>query len=390
MRAAILFFLFSASAPSAFAATPFLNEPDTGFNDGAVPTGQLPTLSSIKAIPDFEAVARHFMNVSDYAYYRTGAAGEFAYRRSLEIFSQVKLRPRTLIDVTNISLNTTIFGHKFTAPFFIAPAARAGLTHPRAELNLAEAAGAENILYAPSLSATKKIEEIAAVAVPGQVMFHQLYVSRNKTKLASDVKRIEAAGFKGIFVTVDNPVHGVRTRESRYGWPSTTDSDPEFTWESYQALRNMTSLPVIPKGIQSVEDALLAIKHGAPGIYLSNHGARQLDTSQSPLEVAIEIHENAPEVFSETFVFADGGVRYGTDILKLLALGVKAVGLGRPFMYSNVFGREGVQYLIDLLKEELTVDASNLGVADLKQLDTKWLNLGRLLAFVYRLDKEEY
>ncbi|CUS12737.1 unnamed protein product [Tuber aestivum] len=384
MRTAII---FSALASIAFAAIPFLNEPDTGFNADVSPTGQLPALDSIKGIPDFEAVARRHMNVSDYSYYRTGAAGEFAYRRSLEIFDQVKLRPRTLVDVTNISLNTTIFGHEFSAPFFIAPAARAGLTHPRAELNLAEAAGAGNILYAPSLGSTKRIEEIAAVAAPGQVMFHQLYVSRNKTKFASDVKRIEAAGFKGIFVTVDNPIHGARTRESRYGWPSTTDSDPKFTWESYQELRNMTSLPVIPKGIQSVEDALLAVKCGAPGIYLSNHGARQLDTSQSPLEIAIEIYENAPEVFKETFVFADGGVRYGTDVLKLLALGVKAVGLGRPFMYSNLFGRQGVEHLIDILKEEIALDAANLGVAELKQLDTRWLNFGRLSAYVYKLDR---
>ncbi|PWW73977.1 FMN-dependent alpha-hydroxy acid dehydrogenase [Tuber magnatum] len=383
MRTAII---FSALASISFAAIPFLNEPDTGFDVGTTPTGRLPALSSIRGVPDFEAVARHSMNVSDYAYYRTGAAGEFAYRRSLEIFSQVKLRPRILVDVANISLDTTVFGYKFSAPFFIAPAARAGLTHPRAELNLAEAAGAENILYAPSLSSTKKMEEIAAVAAPGQVMFHQLYVSRNKTKFASDVKRIEAAGFKGIFVTVDNPIHGARTRESRYGWPSTTDSDPKFTWESYQELRNMTSLPVIPKGIQSVEDALLAIKYGAPGIYISNHGARQLDTSQSPLEIAVEIHENAPEVFEKTFVFADGGVRYGTDVLKLMALGVKAVGLGRPFMYSNLYGRSGVEHLIDLLKEEIALDAANMGIADLEQLDARWLNFGRLAAFVYRLE----
>lgn len=133
----------------------------------------------------------------------------------------------------------------------------------------------------------------------------------------------------------------------------------------------MTTLPVIPKGIQTVEDALLAVSHGAPGIYLSNHGARQLDTSQSPLEVAIEIHVNAPEVFQKLDVLADGGVRYGTDILKLLALGVRAVGVGRPFMYANSWGREGVAKAIALMKEELAIDAANLGVSDLKKLDVR-------------------
>lgn len=92
----------------------------------------------------------------------------------------------------------------------------------------------------------------------------------------------------------------------------------------------MTSLPVIPKGIQSVEDALLAVEHGAPAIYISNHGGRQLDTVQSTMEIVLEIYENAPQVFNQTEVLADCGVRYGTDVLKLLAMGVKAVGMGRP------------------------------------------------------------
>ena len=113
-------------------------------------------------------------------------------------------------------------------------------------------------------------------------------------------------------------------------------------------------MPIILKGITTVEEALLAIEKGVDGIYLSNHGGRQIDHSPSPLEIAYEIHRNAPEVFEKTLVLADSGVRYGSDVLKLLALGVRAVGLGRPFMYANTYGVEGVVKAIEILKYEIT------------------------------------
>ncbi|GKT48138.1 hydroxyacid oxidase 1 [Colletotrichum spaethianum] len=123
----------------------------------------------------------------------------------------------------------------------------------------------------------------------------------------------------------------------------------------------------------SVEDARAAIEHGVPAIWLSNHGGRQLDGSPSSLEVALDIHETAPEIFTQIEVYADGGVRYGADVLKLLALGVKAVGLSRSFMFSNVFGQEGVERAIQLLKQEIVNDAGNLGVPDLKQIDASYV-----------------
>lgn len=123
-----------------------------------------------------------------------------------------------------------------------------------------------------------------------------------------------------------------------------------------------------------MEDARLAVASGAPAIFLSNHGGRQLDTSPSAMEAAIEIYEQAPEIFKKVEVYADGGVRYGTDVLKLLALGVRAVGIGRPFMYANTYGRNGVQRAIDIMKEEIALDAANLGVGDLKKLDASYVS----------------
>jgi isopentenyl diphosphate isomerase/L-lactate dehydrogenase-like FMN-dependent dehydrogenase len=145
--------------------------------------------------------------------------------------------------------------------------------------------------------------------------------------------------------------------------------------DMYNELRNMTKLPIIPKGILTVEDAKIAVSLGAPAIILSNHGARHLDGVPSPLQVALAIHDEAPELFTQTEVLADCGVRYGTDALKLLALGVKAVGLGRSFMYANIYGQAGVEKAIEILKTELVLDAINLGVTDFKQLNSSWVSL---------------
>ena len=139
----------------------------------------------------------------------------------------------------------------------------------------------------------------------------------------------------------------------------------------------MTTLPIILKGITSVADAKIAASKGAAAIILSNHGGRHLDGSPSPLGVALAIHDEAPEVFSQTEVMADCGVRYGSDVLKFLALGVKAVGLGRSFLYANLYGTPGVNRAIELLKMEIFLDAVNLGITDLSQLNSSYVSLSR-------------
>lgn len=136
----------------------------------------------------------------------------------------------------------------------------------------------------------------------------------------------------------------------------------------------MTSLPIIPKGIQTAEDARKAIEVGAPAIFLSNHGGRALDGSPSPLEIAWEIYQRDPSVFEDIEVYADGGVRYGTDLLKLMSLGVKAAGLGRPFMYANLYGTAGVSRAISLLTKEVTSAGANLGLADIKNIEPSFVS----------------
>lgn len=370
-----------AFASVALAARPFINEPDTGIDAqlGAFAANKtLPPLKSLAGLPDFDWAARNYMNRSDYTYYRNGAAGEWSYRNNLEVFQRFRVRPRVLKDITNIesSLPTTILGHNFSAPFFISPCARAGYANPDGELGLVRGAGEADILYMVSLYSNKNMSDIyAARKNSSQVLFQQVYLddpSENATrKLFQD---IEKAGAKAIILTVDSPGDGVRHRAARDGKGSANTGYSFFTWEYFQKLQSFTTLPIVPKGIQTVEDAREAVKQGVKAIFLSNHGGRQLDTSPSALEVALEIYNESPEIFKQVEVYADGGVRYGIDALKLLALGVRAVGLGRPFMYANVYGAPGVTRAAEMMKYELANDAANLGVGDLKTIGPEYVH----------------
>lgn len=370
--------LASALISGAMAARPFLEQPDTGLELvlGDLPKGKLPKLDQMIGLPDFEWAAENYLPIENYTYYRNGAAGEWSYRNNLEVFQRYRFKPRVMVDITNVesTLPTTILGHNFSAPFFISPCAKGGNAHPDAEKNFVKGAAAGDILYMPALYASLSIEEIAKSKAEGQVVFQQLYLSSNDTETQELLDRSEKAGAAAIIFTVDSAADGNRHRAARFGVGSADSSYSYITWDYYKKLQKMTKLPVIIKGIGSAQDAKLAVKHGAPAIILSNHGGRQLDGSPSGLEVALEIHEEAPEVFKQIEVLADGGVRYGADVLKLLSLGVKAVGLGRPFMYSNIFGVDGVKKVIDILKHEISIDAGNLGVADIQKINPSFVS----------------
>lgn len=341
------------------------------------------------------------MNDTAYTYYRNGAAGEWSYRNNLEVYSRYTFRPRVLKDIVNIknTLSTTILGYNVSAPFFISPCARAGYGHPEGEAGLVKAAAQENILYMvsrlvnvmrrhnanrgqPALYATLSVEQIAALKQPpvnladgtGQVTFQQVYLDDDLEASKKIFDRSKAAGAKAIIFTVDSAADGNRHRAARYGVGSADTSYSYITWEVFHKLQALTDLPIIPKGIQTVEDAQLAVENGVKAIILSNHGGRQVDGAPSSLEVAIEIYQQAPQIFKQIEVYADGGVRYGSDVLKLLALGVKAVGVGRPFMYANVYGTEGVAKAMQLLKKEIALDAGNIGLGDLKKINPSYVN----------------
>ncbi|KAL2207296.1 FMN-dependent alpha-hydroxy acid dehydrogenase [Sarocladium strictum] len=368
---------------NALAARPFLNEPDTGIDTVLkdLPAGELPDLDAMVGLPDFDWAARHYLPVENYTYYRNGAAGEWSYTANLETFQQYHFRPRVMVDISDIesSLPTSMLGHNFSAPFYISPCARAERGHPDAEVNFVKGAAAGNILYVPSLYSAKTQEEIYEAREDGQMLWQQVYLSGNDTSNAEILARAEKNGAGAIVFTVDSAAGSIRQRAERFGVGSANTAYQPFTWDLYKRLTEMTDLPIVLKGISNYEDAVLAVEHGVPAIILSNHGGRQLDTTQTSLETALEIHNEAPDVFKQIEVYADGGVRYGTDALKLLALGVRSVGLGRPFMYANIFGVDGVKKVVDIMKKEIAVNAGNLGLADLKDItakSVKWTSRG--------------
>lgn len=317
------------------------------------------------------------MNASSYTYYRNGAGGEWAYRNNLEVFNRYTARPRVMRDVSSIetSLTTSMLGHNFSAPFYISPCAKAALANDEAERGLVKGAYEGDILYIPSDFTSLPLKEVAAAKPSNgtQVLWQQVYLdAANDTATKAHFKEIEQTGARAIVFTVDSAGPGDRQRAQRYSVGSADADYSAFTWEYYRKLQNFTSLPVVIKGIQTVDDARLAVKNKAPAIVLSNHGGRNYDSSPSGLEVALEIHREAPEIFKQIEVYADGGVRYGSDVLKLLALGVRAVGLGRPFMYANAYGTEGVSKAIELLKAEIASDASHLGLSSLKEIGPQY------------------
>lgn len=264
----------------------------------------------------------------------------------------------------------------------ISPAAAPGLlggyVPPDRELGLLKGTYTGGILYIPALYAEVSIEESGqAKNGTDQVTFQQLYAQTSMTFNKDVMDRAEAAGAKAIVWTIDAPADGSWVRGARFTLPP-RNNVVGFTWSTFDQLRNLTDLPIVLKGVLSVEDAKIAVAKGADAIFLSNHGARHLDFVPSALQVALAIHDEAPEIFQQVEVYADGGVRYGTDVLKLLALGCKAVGLGRSFMYANVYGQAGVERAIELLKQEIMLDAVNLGITRLDQLNSSWLDLNYL------------
>ncbi|KAJ6484466.1 FMN-dependent alpha-hydroxy acid dehydrogenase [Mycena vitilis] len=355
--------------------------PDTGLDTSNWTAGVLPPLDDIWDLNDMQIAAKNVLAGKYYASYRTAALNEYTYQANLGVYSKVRLNGFGFRDVSKLSTSTTILGYNFSQPFFIAPAAEAGHANKSAEASLASAAGKAGILYVPSISSTLSIEKIAKAGVDGQVMFHQEYIWSNTSQVIDELDRIKAAGFKAIFLTVDNTgINGIRTRSMRYtGATSDTGHAANFDLKSLAAFRNLTTLPIVPKGIKTWQDARTCLELGFPALYVSNHGGRVLDGAPTSVEVLMDIRKNAPEVFDKMEVYADGGVRRGTDALILLALGARAVGLGRSPMFANIWGEAGVSRLIDLFAQEMSTSMQLMGVADVHQLNTSYVNTNQIL-----------
>ncbi|NXK46343.1 HAOX1 oxidase, partial [Chauna torquata] len=357
-------------------------------------------------IADFEDYAKKFLPKSVYDYYRSGADDQETLADNVAAFSRWKLYPRVLRDVSVMDLSTSVLGQKISMPVCVGATAMQRMAHADGEMATAKACQAMGTGMMLSSWATSSIEEVAEAA-PGSLRWLQLYVYKDREVTKSLVKRAERAGYKGIFVTVDTPFLGRRVDDVRnkfqlpphlrlknfssnnLAFSSGKDFgensglavyvaeaiDASVNWEDIKWLRGLTSLPIVTKGILRADDAKEAVRLGVNGILVSNHGARQLDGVPATVSTGANMHQIdvLPEIVEavegKVEVFLDGGVRKGTDVLKALALGAKAVFIGRPLVWGLVYqGEEGAKEVLQMLKEEFRLAMALTGCRNVEEI----------------------
>ena len=334
------------------------------------------------SIAEYEEQARDRLHLAVWDYFSGGANDEVTLRENRAAFARIQLRPRMLVDVSRIEMATTLLGSLVAMPICVAPTAMHGAACEAGECATAQAAGALGTLMAASTESTRTLEEIAQVAT-GPLWF-QLYFSRSTRGHAERlVKRAAAAGYRAIALTADSARWGQKERHERsaatYDWPASgnfaddplpgddADGGAAITWEDVDWLRSVTSLPIVMKGVLTAEDAALCVARGIEGILVSNHGGRQLDTVPATIEALPEVVD---AVAGRCEVYLDGGVRRGTDVLKALALGARAVFVGRPVLWGlAVAAAEGAQHALELLRDELESAMALAGRPTLASID---------------------
>jgi 4-hydroxymandelate oxidase len=328
---------------------------------------------------ELEVKARQLLPQTAYDYYAGGANDEITLRENRVAYERITLLPRMLVDVSERRMGTTALGDPVSMPILIAPTAFQGLAHPQGEVATVKAAGAAKTLMTLSTLSTFSIEEVMAVAT-GPVWF-QLYVFKDRAISTSLVNRAEVAGCKAIVITVDVPLLGRRERDLRNQFKMPDDIsvknllpaglqtfpfDPALTWKDIEWLAGITKLPVLVKGILRSEDALLAVKHGASGVIVSNHGARQLDTTPATISVLPEI---ADALGGKVEVYVDGGIIRGTDVLKAIACGARGVFIGRPVLWGLACdGEAGVRYVLEMVRQEFDLAMALCGCPTLSSI----------------------
>ena len=364
-----------------FGASPFL---------GAQQAGD-PLLEPANVF-DFMPLAKAKLDPLAWDYLEGGGEDEISLRDNREAFNRIILRPRALVDVHKIDLSLELWGIKLPYPILLAPAGGKNCFWPDGELVVAEAAARAKILHITNGGIQKLV-----AAGKGPVNFHVTTGGefRNTQMMKAFLKRVQDQGGSGICFTTDimyvshreRNIHnrferrwcevGLPQRDAQGKLPRPNNPEragiyperpfPTPTWEAVKELVSLTRLPVLLKGILTKEDAVKSVEAGVAGVIVSNHGARQLDHVGATIEALPEVVEGAA---GRIPVLIDGGFRRGTDILKALALGAKAVCIARPYLYGlAAFGGPGVERVLELLRTELALDMGLAGVPDLKAID---------------------
>jgi isopentenyl diphosphate isomerase/L-lactate dehydrogenase-like FMN-dependent dehydrogenase len=335
-------------------------------------------------VRDYERLAEETLDEASFGYFAGGAGDEHTVRANLEAFGRWRLRPRVLVDVREVTTAATILGTELSMPIIAAPVAYQRMAHPEGELAVARSAAAAGTIMCLSSFSTSSTADVASAASGGARWF-QLYWHPDRGVTQRMLDQARESGFSAVLFTVDLPVLGPRERDLRSGFAlrpeyrmevyasalgdlgvvtpasAATLVDSSLTWRDLEWLRENAGLPVIAKGILTAEDAVLAADHGCDAVVVSNHGGRQLDRAVASLEALPEV---ADAVGDRVEVLMDGGIRRGTDVAIALALGARAVLIGRPVIWGLATdGADGVQHVLELLRDELLLALALLGCA---------------------------
>jgi len=372
-------------------------------------------LAKVGNVDDLRLLAKRRLPGGVFDYFDGAAEDEVTKIENSSAFARVELRPRVLVDVSSIDTSTTIMGQPVPFPIALSPTGFTRIAHPAGELAVARVAGAVNLPYTLSTLGTRSIEEVAKVATGP--LWYQLYVWKDRGLSRELVERARDNGYKAIMLTVDTPVFGRRERDVRRGFtlppkigletfvdgilhpkwtwdfvrsePITFSAvagrksvdgstavtlsdyvnsqfDPTLSWKDLDWIREVSGLPLMLKGIQSVEDAKLAVELGVDAIALSNHGGRQYDGAPAPVALLPRVVDAVGDSIE---VLVDGGVRRGSDVVKACALGARAVMFGRPYLYGLGAGGEmGVRWAIDHITSGVTRTMGLIGETSITKL----------------------
>jgi 4-hydroxymandelate oxidase len=375
-------------------------------HDKATPAGHAdaqadqasPAQSELVCLADYEATAKQRIPHMSWEFYNGSAADEISMRWNVESYQRIRLKPRVLVDVSKLDTRVTLFGHEHPFPILLAPTAYHKLAHPDGELATARGANAASATMVMSTMSTTPVEDVAREAK--NPLWFQLYVQRDRGFARALVQRAEAAGCRALCLTVDTPLPGARNREERveFRLPANLDlphlrglkvngveiskggghrsignsiysaiSDPALTWKDVEWLGSFVKVPLLLKGVLNPDDAERAVKSGAAGIIVSNHGARNLDTTPATIDALPLVAER---ISGRVPLLVDGGVRRGTDVLKALANGANAVLVGRPYLYGlGVAGEDGVARVVNILRREFEMAMALTGRPTIASID---------------------
>ncbi|KAI1104905.1 FMN-dependent dehydrogenase-domain-containing protein [Jackrogersella minutella] len=390
-------------------------------------TLEKPPLESIINARDFGIAAEASFSPKAWAFLSSAATDCLTKERNGSVYSEIILRPRVLRDVRNVDISTTILGHRIKAPIFCAPTSMGRIFHPEGERELGRGCQRMGIPQCVSTSCSYPLPEVMdAVEGEGQMMasdgeagvvpvFFQLYVDKDRTKSERLLEMVRKRGVKAVFLTIDAPVIGKREADERVksdeslsapmsGAQAKNDKkggslgrlmgnfiDASLTWDDVAWLRkHAPGLPVVLKGIQTAMDTVKAMEVGVDAIYLTNHGGRSLDTAPATILVLLELQKCCPQVFDRMEVYIDGGITRGTDIFKALCLGARAVGIGRGFLFSLNYGKEGVEHFVNILADELVTTMQMCGITSLDQVHPGLLHTGAIDHLVPSSEEHPY